>query len=764
MAVELAEFLRKKFSNLVKEAEENDPSGLLLNSRFQSIIKDCTTKMTISSSTASVNREFLYDLIDALSECRVFAYQHKAALNKRLLLFNLFAEWRFTRKMKTRLSGIQDKFTSLDVGIDSNPPRFFPLERQTYRPHNASEIKGLDEQANTIEQLLLRRTEFTAIGIVGMGGAGKTALAQKVFTSPVVRGSFEPMIWVCLSETLINKQEDLRVNVVKYILEALEDDVDELTSDLGIVELLGRLNSKLLDKRYLIVLDDVWHINEWYADLGFRLPEGGRIGDQFSHGLPKKSGGVVIVTSRLEQVARKMVGGKYLVRLKSPLSNDICWDVFTDSVKEDRIVNDGHHILEKMREEIIRKCGGLPLAAKTLAKIIPLQIPDLESNRFLREFCIPDHILVPDKNVETNLHMPKCPVLVFIGGSPEEKLLDTFRSLLNKNQVFNFNLSEDNEVLPKIYENLKKLKLDGDGFASEIQKRLRIIIVGGDVNAKYLLGTICDLRLPESPSIVTTCLGSENHIPISFGWEKHYLNADSQSVTSFLDEVMKAKKIKTDSWHIIGRMQVNRPIASPVPQTDLQNKESGSGFHQRFWNYFSMGTEAQRWRAAAFSSSWTIGKIANVRIMKWDQDLEDLTIRQSIRSIVCCNLPGSPAALNPRGVPNVKKKQDRDLTPSYIDDGLLEVIGFEDGTLKGHGIRLAQVRRIIFKFEKGSVEHVKMKIDGEELKQSLPKDGVFQIEISRSNQVNMLATSDCQAKSIRDYNTYGDDGTEEDTE
>lgn len=45
----------------------------------------------------------------------------------------------------------------------------------------------------------------------------------------------------------------------------------------------------------------------------------------------------------------------------------------------------------------------------------------------------------------------------------------------------------------------------------------------------------------------------------------------------------------------------------------------------------------------------------------------------------------------------------RDLTPPYVDDGHLEIVGFRDGwhglvllAPKGHGTRLAQVRNITF--------------------------------------------------------------------
>ncbi|XP_070682162.1 uncharacterized protein [Malus domestica] len=45
-------------------------------------------------------------------------------------------------------------------------------------------------------------------------------------------------------------------------------------------------------------------------------------------------------------------------------------------------------------------------------------------------------------------------------------------------------------------------------------------IVGGDDVVNWILGVICDLRLPESPSIVPISHGIENNIPLSFGWVK----------------------------------------------------------------------------------------------------------------------------------------------------------------------------------------------------------------------------------------------------
>ena len=63
-------------------------------------------------------------------------------------------------------------------------------------------------------------------------------------------------------------------------------------------------------------------------------------------------------------------------------------------------------------------------------------------SEFLKNFRIPNYILVPEskaENVDTSPDAPECPVLVFInsksGGQLGGDLLKTYRTLLNENQV-----------------------------------------------------------------------------------------------------------------------------------------------------------------------------------------------------------------------------------------------------------------------------------------------------------------------------------------
>ncbi|KAJ0113381.1 hypothetical protein Patl1_02148 [Pistacia atlantica] len=173
----------------------------------------------------------------------------------------------------------------------------------------------------------------------------------------------------------------------------------------------------------------------------------------------------------------------------------------------------------------------------------------------------------------------------------------------------------------------------------------------------------------------------------------------------------------------------------------------------------------QGWFCASLfhPSSRNIAQLAKVKIMKKNGQGQgqwhDLEIPNSIRSIVCLNLPSFSGGLNPWGTPNSNKTRDRDLTPPYVDDGLLEVVGFRDAwhglvllAPNGHGTRLAQAHRIRFEFHKGGADHTFMRIDGEPWKQPLPvDDDTVVIEISHLGQVNMLATHDCRSRSVHDH-------------
>uniref|UniRef100_A0A7N1A4W3 diacylglycerol kinase (ATP) n=1 Tax=Kalanchoe fedtschenkoi TaxID=63787 RepID=A0A7N1A4W3_KALFE len=358
----------------------------------------------------------------------------------------------------------------------------------------------------------------------------------------------------------------------------------------------------------------------------------------------------------------------------------------------------------------------------------------------------------------------------------------------------------------------KRLKRSGDGLAPRIEQNIRIIVAGGDGTAGWLLGVISDLKLSKPPPIATVPLGTGNNLPFAFGWGKKNPGTDRQAVESFLRKVLSAKEMKMDSWHILMRMKAPQkgscdpiaPLELPhslhafqrVSSNDSMNLEGYHTFRGGFWNYFSLGMDAQisyafhterKLHPEKFKnqlvnqsnyaklictqgalgpslfqpSQLNIAQLAQVKVMKSHGRWEDLHIPPSIRSIVCLNLPSFSGGLNPWGTPNERKKRDRGLTPPFVDDHFIEVVGFRDAwhglvllSKKGHGTRLAQAQGIRFEFHKGAAEHTFMRMDGEPWKQPLPvDDDTVVVEISHLGQVNMLATNECRSKSINDPTT-----------
>ncbi|KAM3372933.1 hypothetical protein ACQJBY_019717 [Aegilops geniculata] len=184
--------------------------------------------------------------------------------------------------------------------------------------------------------------DIRIIGIVGPDGVGKSTLARNIFDH--IRGEFDVPIW--LSVTGILNDTDL----LKSILTSFRGDLHNYGSQ-DIPNMVSKLRRLALDKRFLLVLDDLWSCTVWDDLLRSALYDN-RIGSK------------ILVTSRNGDVAAAMEP-THVHRVEKMYPED-AW-----SLLEIKVASGDDHQLDRLREigmEIVKKCDWSPLAIKMVAE------------------------------------------------------------------------------------------------------------------------------------------------------------------------------------------------------------------------------------------------------------------------------------------------------------------------------------------------------------------------------------------------------------
>ncbi|XVF18941.1 hypothetical protein REPUB_Repub11eG0067100 [Reevesia pubescens] len=181
------------------------------------------------------------------------------------------------------------------------------------------------------------------IPIFGMGGIGKTTLAQLVYNDDSINNLVDLKAWVCVSDDFD------AIRITKTILQSISSEPCD-QADLNLLQV--KLKEKLSGKIFLLVLDDIW--NENYNDWTIlRSPFG--------------AGTKIVVTTRSEKISSTVVTIEPFPL--SQLSYGDCLSIFTRHALGARDFS-GHPELKEVGENIVRKCNGLPLAAKAIGGLL----------------------------------------------------------------------------------------------------------------------------------------------------------------------------------------------------------------------------------------------------------------------------------------------------------------------------------------------------------------------------------------------------------
>ncbi|TVU24173.1 hypothetical protein EJB05_26575, partial [Eragrostis curvula] len=207
--------------------------------------------------------------------------------------------------------------------------------------------------------------ELKVTTIVGCGGLGKSTLAKALCRE--FGAQFGSRATVLASREF--SLGDFLRSLLKQIMSP--SDYDELqlggfdgwTDD----ELREKVEEQFLEKRFIIVIEDVWSEDAWKS-IRESLPEN----DKSSR---------LVVTTRLPSVAQAICGQQGFVYSLNPLSGDDSYRLLQ------RILGDSHMCpcgTDSDVSRILDKCGGLPMAIIAVAGILANR---LASDFSLTEVC-----------------------------------------------------------------------------------------------------------------------------------------------------------------------------------------------------------------------------------------------------------------------------------------------------------------------------------------------------------------------------------------
>ncbi|XP_044438741.1 disease resistance protein RGA5 [Triticum aestivum] len=227
-------------------------------------------------------------------------------------------------------------------------PRVLALQK------DVGELVGLDRTTDELIKTLIcedgsSKEHLKTISIVGVGGLGKTTLTKAVFEK--IKAQFD-----CAAFVPVGQNPDIR-KFFKDLLYGLDKekfkDIHNTTRDEKL--LMEEISEFLLDHRYLVVIDDIWEEEIWRF-INCALCK-------------NKLHSRVITTTRNVSVSEACLSSSDdMIHQMKPLSDEDSQILFHRRIfqSEEKCPED----LQAVSREILKKCGGVPLAIITIASLL----------------------------------------------------------------------------------------------------------------------------------------------------------------------------------------------------------------------------------------------------------------------------------------------------------------------------------------------------------------------------------------------------------
>nr|CAJ44366.1 putative CC-NBS-LRR resistance protein [Malus domestica] len=340
--------------------------------RFQAVLLDAEQKQTnneVVKLWLQRIEDAVYEADDVLDEFNAEAQRRQMVpgntkLSKKVrLFFSSSNQLVFGLKMGYKIKDINKRLSEIASGRPNDlkdncvDTQFVMRERVTHSFVPKENIIGRDEDKMAIIQLLLdpiSTENVSTVSIIGIGGLGKSALAQLIFNDEVIHKHFELKIWICVSNIF-----ELDILAKKILKANKHDKVDQLNMD----QLQDDLRKKVDGKKYLLVLDDVWNEDphKWLRLMD--LLRGGGEGSR------------ILITTRTEIVAMTSHTTKpYTLR---GLNEEQSWSLFKKMAFKDGKEPENSTI-KAVGMEVVRKCQEVPLALRTIGGMLRTKHHEIE--------------------------------------------------------------------------------------------------------------------------------------------------------------------------------------------------------------------------------------------------------------------------------------------------------------------------------------------------------------------------------------------------